>query len=539
MAFDINNNLLEVDDGGISRLVTPNVMPNAAGTTGRQWQSLTPGTAAPTAAFNQSLRISEFYSVAVDTGLGGGPRLIGGAQDNGTSFQLLANADDWTTLTGGDGTIVQVDNSGAAPVLYWSNEFLGGFTQWRDTNRNGTVDAGEQVTLQVNDAASGNALAAQDGGLPFVTPYLLHSQAPQRMLIGGAGLWEITNVNANAPAGGTRVVNAGAIVAPPAVVTNATPRFTAFAYGGVNPATAAVNPGAANPDVVYAARGNQLFIRSAPGVIPAAGANAIPVAGSVVAIGLDPSDWTTAYVVIDRGGTNLDRVYRVTPKATGGLTWQNITGNLPDTHLDTIQVLRVGADTIVLVGGRTGVNRAINPTNNNAIWAEFGSGLANSPVSDLDNATPGLYAATLGRAAWNIPAAAVAANLNQAGVLRLTGTNAGDRWLLSRDPNQPWLLNVTENLIFTQSFQLSTIQRIEVSGLGGDDTLEINVDNGPINVREKIHFDGGDNADGSNGNDTLKLVGTKKPSENKFSAGSHVSLIKARDPFGNPRSTTA
>src|SRR5439155_457476 len=103
--------------------------------------------------------------------------------------------------------------------------------------------------------------------------------------------------------------------------------------------------------------------------------------------------------------------------------------------------------------------------------------------------TPGLYAATLGRAAWNIQAAAVAANLNQAGVLRLTGTNAGDRWLLSRDPNQPWLLNVTENLIFTQSFQLSTIQRIEVSGLGGDDTLEINVDNGPINVREKIHFD--------------------------------------------------
>jgi len=159
----------------------------------------------------------------------------------------------------------------------------------------------------------------------------------------------------------------------------------------------------------------------------------------VVAIGLDPSDWTTAYVVIDRGGTNLDRVYRVTPKAAGGLTWQNITGNLPDTHLDTVQVLRSAPTPSCWSGdGPASIEPSTRRTNN-AIWAEFGAGLANSPVSDLDNATPGLYAATLGRSAWNIPAAAVVANINQAGVLRLTGTNANDRWLLSRDPNQPWL----------------------------------------------------------------------------------------------------
>ena len=542
MVFDANNTLLEVDDGGIARLITPNTAPNAAGTTGRQWQSLTPGTAAGTAAFNNNLRITEFYSIGVNTGLAGGARLLGGAQDNGTAFQQIAFGDDWVTLTGGDGAIVQVDNF-AAPVHYWSRERFQGFTQWTDADRDGTPvgDPAELVTLNVIDArtaaaATPTTMAVADGGLPFVTPLVINSRASTRMLIGGSGLWEITNVNLNAPAGAplTRTVLASPIVLPGAGT------FTAMAYGGVNPVTAAVNPLGPNPDVFWAARGNRLHVRTGAGAPVVA--HAIPAAGSVLAIAFDPVDATTAYIVLDRGGTNLDRVYRVTTNVNGTLNWQIITGNLLDTHLDTIEVIPVltlipaGVDRVVLVGGRTGVSRAINPTTNSTIWTEYGSGLANSIVADLANSTAGLYAGTLGRSAWNIPAGAIAASINQEGVLRLTGTGGTDFWTLMRDPQQPWLLTVTENLLFSQSYQLSTIRRIEVSGLGGDDLLIINVDNGPINVSEKIHFDGGENADGSVDNDVLNIVGTKKPVENNFDAATRTSKLKARDPFGG-RST--
>jgi len=224
----------------------------------------------------------------------------------------------------------------------------------------------------------------------------------------------------------------------------------------LNPLTAATNPGPQTPT-----SSTRREATSSSSAVPPRRGPGSPTDSSCRRRGrhrLDPSDWTTAYVVIDRGGTNLDRVYRVTPRPAGGLTWQNITGNLPDTHLDTVQVLRVGTDTVVLVGGRTGVNRAINPTNNNAIWAEFGAGLANSPVSDLDNATPGST-----RPRW-------AVGLEHPGCRRRRQHQPGRRaqadgderqrpLAASRDPNQTVAAERDENLIFTQSFQLSTIQR--------------------------------------------------------------------------------
>lgn len=526
MVFDANFNLLEVDDGGIARLRNPNTMPNVAGTTGRRWESLTPGNAAATAAANQSLGISELYSVAVNTRLPGGPRLFTGAQDNGTSFQLLSGADDWLNVAGGDGALVAIDNSGAAPIHYWSRERFQAFTQWTDLDLDGTFagDPAELVALNVVDAnAPGTpVLARADLGLPFITQWALNFAAPSQIVIGGLGLWEIANVNQVAAAGGIRLVNAQGIVAPLAGAT-----FTAMIYGGVNPANAATNPGAANANVLYAARGNQLFIRSAAGVAPTA--HVMPFTGTVVDISLDPTNWTTAYVVVDRGGTNTDEVYRVTPNTTGGLNWDLISGNLFDTHLNTILAVRAGADIVVLVGGRTGVSRVINPQTNAAIWTEYGVGLPNTIVSDIHLSTAGLYIATFGRGIWSIPTATFLATINQAPVLRITGTNANDSWLLTRNATQPWLLDIVENGVSLGPFQLSTLQRIEVIGGGGDDSLSINIDNGPINVPEKIHFDGGSQSS----TDNLSVIGTVNPLENRFNLSTRTSTIEARDFTGS------
>src|SRR5262249_11224616 len=54
-------------------------------------------------------------------------------------------------------------------------------------------------------------------------------------------------------------------------------------------------------------------------------------------------------------------------------------------------------------------------------------------------------------------------------------------------------------------FQLSTLQQINVFGLGGDDTLIVDSSNGLINVSGGIHFDGDGGVDG------LQLLQTGGP----------------------------
>src|SRR5207237_3385447 len=113
-------------------------------------------------------------------------------------------------------------------------------------------------------------------------------------------------------------------------------------------------------------------------------------------------------------------------------------------------------------------------------------------------------------------------------VLTLTGTDGNDNWSLQRDARQPSLLDIQENGGTVQSFQLSTIQRIEVSGQGGDDTLVIDVSNGPIGVAKNIHFDG------RTGTNHLLLKGAPKDAVvNKFdSAQKGEGTFAARNPFG-------
>jgi hypothetical protein len=345
---------------------------------------------------------------------------MAGLQDIGVDYQQLAGADDWEGVTGGDGMIVRVDNSGALPRFYWSNDKFKSFATWSDSNNDGDRDAGEYTRLIVNDAATNKPIADK---FPFVTNYLLNyrtPQAPQRVLIAGTSLWEVNNIHIGSPPFPIQLtVNANRLATPGA----GSGAFTALAYGGVD------NLGNPQPDVIYAAKGRDLFIRS-PGSAQLK-RHVFPYPQTtIVDIALDPNDWTTAYMVVDKGGSEVDAVFRVTPNPDGTLNWRYISARLPDTFLNTIVAVRSGADVVVLVGGRTGVNRAINPTDRDAIWTEFGSGLANAVVSDLEySPTRGLYAATFGRGAWHLPA--TAAVLTVPAVLTLTGTAGNDNWVIS------------------------------------------------------------------------------------------------------------
>src|SRR5262249_26105332 len=125
--------------------------------------------------------------------------------------------------------------------------------------------------------------------------------------------------------------------------------------------------------------------------------------------------WGAAYFLTSNG-----TIYRVTGVDKAQPTWTIITGpqesDVPDLpgsklagKLDALEVIKTPAQgsepahTVLLVGGRGGVYRAIDPTDQGTQhWTEFGKGLPNTRVSDLHYIPDKdlLLAGTLGRGAW-------------------------------------------------------------------------------------------------------------------------------------------
>src|SRR5262249_38613744 len=221
--------------------------------------------------------------------------------------------------------------------------------------------------------------------------------------------------------------------------------------------------------------------------------------GSVTDIALDPNDWQHAFVTDTKG------VWETT---NAGGSWINRTGNLsaiqgvtPGNNLiQTVEFCELGAVDCVLVGGSGGVFRMI--TNNPNVWSEYGRFMPNAVTYELkfvaddpdNNATNGtgvLIAGTLGRGAWEIQNAS--STLTVTGVLQITGDTdffgEDDTIKLVIDGNNPSLLDVFLNSALSQ-FQLSTIQQINVDGLGGNDTLIVDDSNGLIKIVNGIRYDG-------------------------------------------------
>ena len=110
--------------------------------------------------------------------------------------------------------------------------------------------------------------------------------------------------------------------------------------------------------------------------------------------------------------------------------------------------------------------------------------------------------------------------------LMLNGTGADDAWLLRLNAAGTKLLawhNVPDTGPPTLQIPTIAINSLTINGLGGDDTLTLDLANGAFNGIHSITFDGG--ADGSPAGDTLRFVGTN--SDDTFDlAGSYVLVGK-------------
>ena len=361
MDFDYNGNLLQANDGGIYRLNNP-------GVASRQWVSV-----------NGNLRPAEMHSAAFDAV----SRIaFGGTQDTGTTMQNAPGSRTWTEFLQGDGGVVAIDDTsahGGSSIRYTSFQSLGFFNRSTWSPSNTLVSGPTALGLQIiSGAGTGQTLFTFDPNIQFYNPYELNRIDPRRMLIGTANIYESRDR-------GDTLAN-----------LFATGKFiSSLSYGG------RLN-GALRPDAFYVgtsgpARPLIPHRASAGGAIREL--TAYP-GGGVRDLVMDPQNIRHIYVV--------DELNRVWASLDEGLSWRNLTANLPKLlgQARTIELFRPASSgrTVLLVGGLGGAFQMCEPGAAGAVWTPLGSNLPHGLVLDLRyNYTANvLVAGILGRGAWTL-----------------------------------------------------------------------------------------------------------------------------------------
>jgi hypothetical protein len=309
MAIDANGNLLQSDDGGIYRRLTP----TAAGA----WVSV-----------NGNMNAMEVHDLDHDRVSN---VIVIGTQDNGTHMQQLPLGPRWRWINGGDGGDVAIDSVTLGPAIgsyrYISSQNLGGFRR-----------------AQYNAANAFVANVAMPGisGVQFVTPVEVNKVDPARLMVGGsAQLFISTNANTAAPTYGLQVgpganrnaMAFGSTSNPDAAYVGQS-NIVYRRSGNTFVATTALPAGAGtitdvamdvdNPDLVWAVDDNQVF-RSING-----GTTWVDITGNLPSI--SSLDFRTIEFIRDSDG---DRVAIGTRSGVyvidaAGSTWSELGQGLPD-----------------------------------------------------------------------------------------------------------------------------------------------------------------------------------------------------------------
>jgi photosystem II stability/assembly factor-like uncharacterized protein len=364
LAFDAAGVLITGNDGGIFRATSGNAFTD----------------------LNGALPITEFYSVAAHPS---NPLLMaGGTQDNGT-LVFQGNL-GWSRIVGGDGGDTLFDPSPNAMVLY-------GEVEWFFIGARNVF-----LFFRCQPGGCVNRTAGIDTSLagPFIPKMAMDPSNP-------ATIWLTAERMFRTDARGDDWTAASPSVRdlercwdePETGPTCAGARyFTAVAVARTSPQT--VYGGTLNGDVrVTNDRGASW--RSLAGVH----AGPLPVR-AVNDIVVDPLDANTAYVAysgFDSAGSGTGHIFRT---SDGGLTWQDISGDLPDVPVNALLIDPESAGTgvapVLYAGTDLGVFRAtLGPSPS---WALFGTGMPPVIVNDLayNAVTRQLLAATYGRGIYAI-----------------------------------------------------------------------------------------------------------------------------------------
>jgi hypothetical protein len=335
---------------------------------------------------NATLHSWQYYDARAGALPGGGTGVVGGLQDNGTSF-LASGASQMVEPAGGDGFDVIVDPANASN---FAGEYVDG-TMYSST------DGGHSYNYYVSPTCVGQeelGLTPRPGCDPnarFVTPLIQDQQNKDVWLIGGEDVWVSTagwNTSCTDTACTWQNVfdtGAGHAVTALSSANGGSIIYAAWVAGGGNPGPSFASGIATN----YGGTWHQVSTAGLPNRY---------IAGVTV----DPGNPAHAYAIFNGysrrwiPGGGVGHVFETTD---GGQTWTNISGNLPD----------IAADALVLSNGQlalatdTGVFTASEGQGGATTWSRLGAGLPDAAIDDLTVGPGGyIYAATHGRGVWRI-----------------------------------------------------------------------------------------------------------------------------------------
>lgn len=286
--------------------------------------------------------------------------VINGYQDNGTSS---FTGPEWVSVGGGDGMECAYDPTNE--VYSYSTVYYGSIDRHQNHGYDGQI-AGQGV----NGITEGGA---------WVTPFAIDYFNGNMMFIGYDNVWRSSNIKTSNP---------GSVV------------WSKISNLNVNDLDE-LKQSYANTDILYTANNNQLYRSDNVKAIDPQWINltsSLPSNNTITDIETSPVDENTVYIV------QQNRVFKSLNK---GVSWTELTNNLPDVQMHSLVYYRNSPEGLYL-GTDIGVfyRDQFNPE-----WIQYSDGLPYAVrVTELeifyDTASPQndvLRAATYGRGLWESP----------------------------------------------------------------------------------------------------------------------------------------
>jgi uncharacterized repeat protein (TIGR01451 family) len=281
---------------------------------------------------------------------------IGGSQDNGT--ELFGGFLVWRETDGGDGGFAKYSRTNPSRVYHQIPVASFGSNFFRRSDDGGNTWITKTSTIIADQSVQN-----------FYAPFVVDPGNGDRVLYGTNRVWETTN--------------GGDSWAPLSVAPLSPTNFVD-----------AIGLAPSDTNTIYAATSsNHLFVTTNHGGLWTD--HPIGVSGVIADIQVDPTTPATAYAVLSSFTTG-GNVFRT---INGGTNWNNISGNLPNEPVWSLQLDK--ANNILYVGADDGVYKS---SDGGATWTRFGTGFPNAQVFQvvLNSTLHILGAATHGRGAFEI-----------------------------------------------------------------------------------------------------------------------------------------
>ena len=296
---------------------------------------------------SNGLIISQMYTVGLSQS---NNSILCGLQDNGTKG-LIGGV--WDDVGGGDGMECFI-NPVTPTVMY------------RSTQRG-------SLSRSINGGAnwSGITPSGESGKGAWITPFTIDPSTPTTIYCAYKSVYKSINQGTNWTKIGSNILSD----------TNAV--FTLLAIAP------------SNSNTIYAAVSKDIYRTTDGGTVwSKVTGNLLLSSTNITWIAVSPKDPNTVYVTLG----NYASGRKVFKSVTGGSTWANISGTLPNLPANTI-VFQKDSKEALYVGMDVGVFYRDSAMTD---WVPYNTGLPNVPVSDLEirNSTGKLYAATYGRGLW-------------------------------------------------------------------------------------------------------------------------------------------